>query len=143
MKTFQQFCEDAYLQLDEQSLLDRAKGYVSSRLSDIRKNPVRVIGRELVKPGVKELALDLTGVPEKVKKAGGNNPLLNTAVDVATTGLSYAPWRKIAKQVTNPQNLTRASNTALRVVKGGLDTGKTLFSLGSLLAGAGRAGREF
>jgi hypothetical protein len=138
MKTFQQFCEDAYLQLDEQNLLDRAKGYVTSGLSDIRKNPVRSISRGVVKPFVKDLALDLTGVPEKVKKAGENNPIVNTAVDVATTGLSYAPWRKIARQATNPQNLTRASNTALRVARGGLDAGKTILSLGSALAGAGR-----
>ena len=134
MKTFKDFCEDAYLQLEEQNILDRAKGYVSSGLSDLKRNPVETINRGVVKPFVKDFALDLTGVPEKVKKAGGNNPLVNTAVDVAKTGLSYAPWRKIAKQATNPQNLTKA----LQVVRGGLDAGKTILSLGSALTGAGR-----
>jgi len=125
MKTFQQFCEDAYLQLDEQSLLDKAKGYVSSGLSDIRQNPVRALSRGVVKPFVKDLALDLTGVPEKVKKAGGNNPIVNTAVDVATTGLSYAPWRKMVKL----QNLARGAQTALNVGKNVLNFGRAAASI--------------
>lgn len=125
MKTFQQFCEDAYLQLDEQSLLDRAKGYVSSGLSDIRKNPVRALSRGVVKPFVKDLALDLTGVPEKVKKVGGNNPIVNTAVDAATTGLSYAPWRKMVK----PQNLARGAQTALNVGRNVLNVGRAAASI--------------
>jgi len=125
MKTFQQFCKDAYLQLDEQSLLDKAKGYVSSGLSDIRKNPVRALSRGVVKPFIKDLALDLTGVPETVKKAGGNNPIVNTAVDVATTGLSYVPWRKMVK----PQNLTRGVRTVSNIGKNVLNFGRASASI--------------
>ena len=60
MKTFQQFCGDAY------------------RLNEVNT-------KSIVKSGVKNFGAEIAG--EVVKKASGNNPLVRKAVDVSTSGV--------------------------------------------------------
>ena len=137
MKTFQQFCEDAY-QLSEENLLDRTRQFAGRQLTNIKRDPVGTIWRGVAKPFVKSVALDMTGIPDEIKRRTGNNPAINTAIDYGGNALSYVPWRKTLTNLPRvvPRVAQQALQTGTRLAQGGLE-------LAGTLAAINRAGGEF
>lgn len=136
MKTFKEFYIDAYSQLDEGNFLDTAKQFVSKQISNVKADPVGTAKRAIIKPFVKSVVLDATGIPDKLKRAGGNNPVVNTAVDYGTGAISLAPWRQALK----PKNLKTAANIATKVVQNVPRVVQGAAAVGSTLMGLDRVG---
>ena len=126
MKTFQQFCEDAY-QLSEENLLDRTRQFAGRQLTNIKRDPVGTIWRGVAKPFVKSVALDMTGIPDEIKRRTGNNPAINTAIDYGTSALTYVPWRQTLKNA--PRQVLQ---TGTRLVQGGLELALAAINRGEI-----------
>lgn len=77
MKTFQQFCEDAY-QLNEFNV----RGALTTAAKTIL-NP-----KELFKSGAKSAVAQIAKEP--LKRATGNNPIINKAIDVGANWVAPA-----------------------------------------------------
>ena len=155
MKTFKQFSEQAYesyeliegpidyLRSKIKSKVQSVKDYPStlrSAVSAIKKDPIGSL-KAGSKGLTKVVAKDVITSPiaTRIKRATGNNPIANLAIDTAADVASVTPWKQTAKQVatqtpklarTFGKNLlVRGPQTALRVGQGLL----TLTGVGSRL----------
>jgi len=142
MKTFQQFCQEAYWELNEgvvdtlKQVPQQVKQAATSEISRLRTQPLRTLrgyttgtlkGGAIA--GVKGGVLDVAA--PYIKKKLGNNPVTNTAVNVAKEVLPYVSWRNLSKQgIRTGANILRGARTAAQI--GG--------AFGSALTGIDRIG---
>lgn len=133
MKTFKQFSEQAYESYElVEGPIDYLKGKVKdqyqslrntpaslrSAVSAVKKDPVGSLkagGKSLGKMAVKDYAM--SPITTRIKRATGNNPAINLAVDTAADVASVTPWRSTIK--TFGKNLfVRGPQIALKTAQG-------------------------
>jgi hypothetical protein len=148
MKSFKQFSEQAYESYElVEGPVDYLKGKVKDQYQSLRNSPaalrsavsafksdpvgsLKAGGMGLGKMTAKGFITD--PIAARVKKATGNNPVSNLAIDTAADMATITPWRETAKKIATkvatkaPQLartfgknlLVRGPQTALKIAQG-------------------------